>query len=156
MAVSATEGGLRPVSQAYIYLREHIAYLDYDFAEDDEYAAQFRAALASHDIIVSHHHGYYALRTSTSILATWLPDLHLQAGHPRELFHVSGNEDVRVGDGNRGDHEVVPAVDPSFPVKLSPHDSMDKALPPLLRSVCATLCPMAPPSLVGHVHLGGT
>ena len=66
MAVSATEGGLRPVSQAYIYLREHIAYLDYDFAEDDEYAAQFREAIASHDVVVSHHHGYYALGRSAS------------------------------------------------------------------------------------------
>ncbi len=62
MAVSATEGGLRPLSQAYIYLREHITYLDYDFAEDDEYAASFHKAIAGHDIIVSHHHGYYAHR----------------------------------------------------------------------------------------------
>ena len=64
MAVPATEGGLRPVSQAYIYLREHIAYLGYDFAEDDEYAALFRGAIAEHDIVVSHHHGYYALGRS--------------------------------------------------------------------------------------------
>ena len=66
MAVSATEGGLRPVSQAYIYLREHIAYLDYDFAEDDEYAALFHKAIADHDIVVSHHHGYYALGRSAA------------------------------------------------------------------------------------------
>ena len=46
MAVSATEGGLRPVNQAYIYLREYIAYLGYDFAEDNEYAALFREAIA--------------------------------------------------------------------------------------------------------------
>lgn len=61
MAVSASEGRLRPVSQAYVYLREHITYLDYDFAEDDEYAALFREAIAGYEIIVSHHHGYYAL-----------------------------------------------------------------------------------------------
>ena len=66
MAVSATEGGLRPLSQAYIYLREHITYLDYDFAEDDEYAASFHKAIAGHDIIVSHHHGYYALGRSAA------------------------------------------------------------------------------------------
>ena len=66
MAVSATEGGLRPVSQAYIYLREHITDLGYDFAEDDEYAASFREAIADHDIVVSHHHGYYALGCSAA------------------------------------------------------------------------------------------
>ena len=66
MAVSAAEGGLRPVSQAYIYLREHITDLGYDFAEDDEYAASFREAIAGHDIVVSHHHGYYVLGRSAA------------------------------------------------------------------------------------------
>ncbi|MDE0702134.1 MAG: class II aldolase/adducin family protein [Rhodospirillaceae bacterium] len=66
MAVSATEGGLRPVSQAFIYLRAHIAYLDYDFAEDDEYAAGFLKAIADRDILISHNHGYYALGRSAA------------------------------------------------------------------------------------------
>ena len=66
MAISATEGRLRPVSQAFIYLQHLIAYLDYDFAEDDEYAELFCRTVSQHDIIVSHHHGYYALGRSAA------------------------------------------------------------------------------------------
>lgn len=60
-AVSATEGGLRAVSQAAIYLGHLIDYLDYDFEEDDEYAQLFCKTIAEKEIIVSHNHGYYAL-----------------------------------------------------------------------------------------------
>ncbi|MDX1528737.1 MAG: class II aldolase/adducin family protein, partial [Gammaproteobacteria bacterium] len=60
-AVSATEGGLRAVSQAAIYLGHLIDYLDYDFEEDDEYAQLFCRTIAKNEIIVSHNHGYYAL-----------------------------------------------------------------------------------------------
>lgn len=66
MAVTATDGGLRAVSQAYIYLRAHIACLDYDFAEGDDYATQFVEAIADRDILLSRHHGYYALGRSAA------------------------------------------------------------------------------------------
>ena len=61
MAVSATTGGLRAVSQAAIYLQHLTAYLDYDFQEDDEYAVLFGKTISEHDIVISHNHGYYAL-----------------------------------------------------------------------------------------------
>jgi len=60
-AVSATGKGLRPVSQAAVYLGNHIDYLDYDFAEDDDYAERFVRTIAMKDIIVSRHHGYYTM-----------------------------------------------------------------------------------------------
>jgi len=60
-AVSATQGGLRNLSQAAIILGHLVDYLDYDFQEDDAYAAQFMHTIAAHDIIISRHHGYYVL-----------------------------------------------------------------------------------------------
>ncbi len=66
MAVSATGEGLRAVSQAAIYLGHLIAYLDYDFFEDDEYAQLFTKTVRDWDVIVSHHHGYYTLGTRAS------------------------------------------------------------------------------------------
>ncbi len=60
-AVSATEGRLQAVSQAAVYLGHLIGYLDYDFAEDDDYADQFCRTVAGHDIIVARNHGYYTL-----------------------------------------------------------------------------------------------
>ena len=60
-AVSATQSGLCMVSQAAVYLGDLIGYLDYDFQEDDEYAELFCRALAGHEIIISHNHGYYVL-----------------------------------------------------------------------------------------------
>ncbi len=60
-AVSATGEGLRPVSQAAIYLGHLIDYLDYDFEENDEYAQLFCRTIAEKEIIVSRNHGYYVL-----------------------------------------------------------------------------------------------
>ncbi len=60
-AVSATEGRLQAVSQAAIYLGHLIGYLDYDFAEDDEYADLFCRTVADHEIIIACNHGYYTL-----------------------------------------------------------------------------------------------
>lgn len=75
MAVSATGAGLRAVSQAAIYLSHLIAYLDYDFFEDDEYAELFMKTIRDNDIIVSHHHGYYTVgsRPSEAFFRAVLP-----------------------------------------------------------------------------------
>ena len=61
MVVSATENGLLPVSQAAVYLLHRIAYIDYEFLEDEEYGRQFTRTLGEKDILISHNHGYYAL-----------------------------------------------------------------------------------------------
>ena len=66
VAVSVTNEGLRAVSQAAIYLGRLIAYLDYDFFEDDEYAELFMKTIRDKDVIVSHHHGYYTLSSRPS------------------------------------------------------------------------------------------
>jgi ribulose-5-phosphate 4-epimerase/fuculose-1-phosphate aldolase len=60
-AVSATEGRLQAVSQAAVYLGHLIGYLDYDFAEDDDYADLFCRTVAGHEIIAARNHGYYTL-----------------------------------------------------------------------------------------------
>ncbi len=60
-AVSATEGRLQAVSQAAVYLGHLIAYLDYDFAEDEDYAELFCRTVANHEIIIARNHGYYTL-----------------------------------------------------------------------------------------------
>ena len=54
------------MSQAAIYLERYIRYLDYDFAEDGEYAELFMRTLEDSDIIVSHHHGYYTMGSRPS------------------------------------------------------------------------------------------
>lgn len=61
MAVSATEAGLLAVSQAAIYLSHLTEFLDYDFQEDDKYAALFLRTIREKDIVISHNHGYYTL-----------------------------------------------------------------------------------------------
>jgi ribulose-5-phosphate 4-epimerase/fuculose-1-phosphate aldolase len=60
-AVSATSQGLVDVSHAAIYLGHLVAYLDYDFEEDDEYVELFRRAIADHDILIARNHGYYTI-----------------------------------------------------------------------------------------------
>ncbi len=60
-AVSATKGGLQEVSHAAIYLGHLIGYLDYDFEEDEDYAALFCRTIAGHEIIIARNHGYYTL-----------------------------------------------------------------------------------------------
>ena len=60
-AVSATEQGLQEISHAAIYLGHLTTYLDYDFEEDDDYAALFCRAIAGHEILIARNHGYYAL-----------------------------------------------------------------------------------------------
>lgn len=66
MAVSATEGGLCALSQAVIYLDHLIAYLEYDFKEEQEYAQLFTSTISSKDIVIARNHGYYALGGSAS------------------------------------------------------------------------------------------
>ncbi|MEE8264257.1 MAG: class II aldolase/adducin family protein [Gammaproteobacteria bacterium] len=61
MAVSATESGLLPLSQAAVYLMHFTTYIDYEFFEDDVFAEKFKETLGNHDIVISHNHGYYAL-----------------------------------------------------------------------------------------------
>ena len=60
-AVSATSQGVVEVSHAAIYLGHLIAYLDYDFEEDDDYAGLFRRTITDHEIIIARNHGYYTI-----------------------------------------------------------------------------------------------
>lgn len=43
------------------FLEHLIAYLDYDFEEDDDFAEVFRRAIANHEILVARNHGYYTI-----------------------------------------------------------------------------------------------
>ncbi len=61
MAVSSTESGLLPLSQAAVYLMHLTTYIDYEFFEDDVFAEKFKKTLGNHDIVISNNHGYYAL-----------------------------------------------------------------------------------------------
>ena len=61
MAVGGTEEGLNYFSQAAVYLNHQIAYIDYDFVEDEEYADKFKSLIKSHNIIITRNHGYYTL-----------------------------------------------------------------------------------------------
>lgn len=60
-AVSATNQGVLEVSHAAIYLGHLIAYLDYDFEEDDDYAELFRRAIVDHEVLIARNHGYYTI-----------------------------------------------------------------------------------------------
>ena len=64
MAVSATEHGLLPLTQASVYLGHLVGYLDYAFTEDEEFGKLFMSRVAEHDIVISHNHGYYCLGRS--------------------------------------------------------------------------------------------
>lgn len=61
MAVSATRRGLLPLSQAAVYLLHLVAYIDYEFIEDEAFAAKFVRTLGRNQILISHNHGYYCL-----------------------------------------------------------------------------------------------
>ena len=66
IAVSATEKGLLAVSQATIYLSHLIAYLEYDFKEEEDYARLFMHTISDKDIIITRNHGYYTLGRTAS------------------------------------------------------------------------------------------
>ena len=59
MAVSSTNFGLLPVTQAAVYLGHLIGYLDYTFEENEAFGDLYMALAAKHDILISHNHGYY-------------------------------------------------------------------------------------------------
>ena len=61
MAMSATNHGLLPLSQAAVYLGHLVGYIDYAFLEDETFGKAFMAKVAEHDILISHNHGYYCL-----------------------------------------------------------------------------------------------
>lgn len=63
-AVSATRNGLIPLSQSAIYLGHLVGYIDYAFIEDNDFGDEFMSCVASHDILISHNHGYYCLGRS--------------------------------------------------------------------------------------------
>ena len=92
MAVSATGQGLLHVSQAAVYLEHLTAYLDFDFAEDEEYADLFMRTLRGHDIIVARNHGYYSLGRRAS-------EAFFRAYYPRQACSVQ----VRAGGAGAGD-----------------------------------------------------
>ena len=64
-AVSAIRDGLMPLSQSAIYLGNLVGYIDYAFIEDDDFGDEFVSSVASHDILISHNHGYYCLGRSS-------------------------------------------------------------------------------------------
>ena len=64
MAVSATEHGLLPLSQAAVYLGHLVGYIDYAFEEDDVFGNTFMSLADKHDILISHNHGYYCFGRS--------------------------------------------------------------------------------------------
>lgn len=66
MAVGSTKRGLQAVSQAAVYLMHLVAYIDYEFFEDDEYAEKFKATLGDKDIMITRNHGYYVLGRSAA------------------------------------------------------------------------------------------
>lgn len=66
MAVSATRGGLKAVSQAAVYLMHFTGYIDYEFFEDDEYAEKFKRVLGDNEILITRNHGYYVLGRSAA------------------------------------------------------------------------------------------
>ena len=41
-----------------------VGYIDYAFIEDDDFGDEFMSCAASHDILISHNHGYYCLGRS--------------------------------------------------------------------------------------------
>jgi ribulose-5-phosphate 4-epimerase/fuculose-1-phosphate aldolase len=61
MAVGGTEEGLQYFSQAAVYLNHLIEYIDYDFAEDDDYGKKFKSLIKKNDILITRNHGYYTL-----------------------------------------------------------------------------------------------
>lgn len=61
MAVGSTKQGLIAVSQAAVYLMHMLDYIDYEFFEDDVYAAKFKQTLGSNEILITRNHGYYVL-----------------------------------------------------------------------------------------------
>lgn len=68
IAVSTTQDGLVPLSQSAIYLGHLIGYIDYAFIEDNDFGDIFMSHIASHDILISHNHGYYCLgRTAQEV-----------------------------------------------------------------------------------------
>ena len=66
MAVSATEQGLQALSQAAVYLMHLVAYIDYEFFEDEDYGEKFKATLGHKDILITRNHGYYVLGRSAA------------------------------------------------------------------------------------------
>lgn len=61
MAVGSIEKGILPLNQPAVYLGHITAYLDYEFEEDEAFAARFVERLADKQILISRNHGYYAL-----------------------------------------------------------------------------------------------
>lgn len=66
MAVGSTKCGLRPVSQAAVYLMHLTTYIDYEFFEDAEYGEKFQRTLGDKDIMITRNHGYYVLGRSAA------------------------------------------------------------------------------------------
>ncbi|MEM7068416.1 MAG: class II aldolase/adducin family protein [Pseudomonadota bacterium] len=66
MAVGSIEDGLLPLNQPAVYLGNITGYIEYEFEEDDAFGEHFVETLASHQILISRNHGYYALGTTAA------------------------------------------------------------------------------------------
>lgn len=61
MAVGSIEEGLMPLNQPAVYLGNITGYIEYEFDEDEAFAAHFVERLGDNQILISRNHGYYAL-----------------------------------------------------------------------------------------------
>jgi len=101
MAVSATADGLLPLSQAAIYLGHLIGYIDYAFTEDDEFGDKFKSGVATHDVLISHNHGYYCMGLTAQ-------EAFFRAYYLRQACDVQVKALAMVG----GDHDRLRLVNP--------------------------------------------
>jgi len=116
MAVGSTKRGLRAVSQPAVYLLHLIAYIDYEFFEDDEYADKFKATLGDKDILITRNHGYYVLGRSAA-------EAFFRAYYLRQACAVQ----VKVLSMNEAPHVIDPQAVARFQDQMrdSPHYSYD-------------------------------
>lgn len=63
-AVASTRTGLLEINQPAVYLGHMLDYIDYEFDEDDAFAARICELFAHRSVVISRNHGYWTLGRS--------------------------------------------------------------------------------------------